>query len=88
MKNIILILTFLLSLTANSQFCPFLGPDQFLPCGVTSTTLTADLSQCVGGANPNQTTSYNVTNIPFVGQPNAGTVVNLSPMILNRVLLI
>jgi gliding motility-associated-like protein len=57
-----------------SQFCPALGPDQILPCGVGSTTLTADLSQCgPGGANPNQTTNYNVTNIPYVAQTNTGT---------------
>ena len=78
MKNVILILTLLLSLNVNSQFCPFLGPDQFLPCGVTSTTLTADLSQCGVGANPNQTTNYNVTNIPFVAQTNTGATVSLS----------
>ena len=57
-----------------SQYCPSLGPDQLLPCGVGSTTLTADLSQCgPGGVNPNQTTNYGVTNIPFVNQTNTGT---------------
>jgi len=57
-----------------SQYCPSLGPNQILPCGVGSTTLTADLSQCgPGGANPNQTTNYGVTNIPFVNQTNTGT---------------
>lgn len=61
-----------------SQYCPALGPDQFLPCGVNSTTLTADLSQCgPGGANPNQTTNYGVTNIPFVNQTNTGALVPL-----------
>jgi gliding motility-associated-like protein len=51
-----------------------LGPDQLLPCGVNSTTLTADLSQCgPGGPNPNQTTNYGVTNIPYVAQTNTGT---------------
>jgi lipid-A-disaccharide synthase len=35
-----------LAFTAASQHCPELGPDQLLPCGITSTTLTADLSQC------------------------------------------
>jgi gliding motility-associated-like protein len=57
-----------------AQYCPYLGPDQLLPCGVGSTTLTADLSQCgVGGSNPNQTTNYGVTNIPYVPQTNTGT---------------
>ena len=80
MKRTLLILfsTLALANTLFSQYCPFLGPDQFLPCGVTSTTLTADLSQCgPGGANPNQTTNYGVTQIPYVGQPNTGTNVNL-----------
>ena len=48
-----------------SQYCPYLGPDQILPCGVGSTTLTADLSQCGVGTNPNQTTNYGVTSIPY-----------------------
>jgi gliding motility-associated-like protein len=78
MKKIIFLILTLVSITSYSQFCPALGPDQFLPCGVSSATLTADLSQCGPGSNPNQTTNYSVTNIPFVGQPNAGTVVNLS----------
>jgi gliding motility-associated-like protein len=57
-----------------AQYCPYLGPDQLLPCGVGSTTLTADLSQCgPGGPNPNQTTNYGVTNIPYVPQTNTGT---------------
>ena len=83
MKNFLkiqfLILTLIFSNQIFSQYCPALGPDQFLPCGVNSTTLTADLSQCgPGGANPNQTTNYNVTNIPYVAQTNNGTLVNLS----------
>lgn len=69
-----LTLLFLFPLFVYSQFCPSLGPDQFLPCGVGSTTLTADLSQCgPGGVNPNQTTNYNVGNIPYVTQTNTGT---------------
>ena len=57
-----------------AQYCPYLGSDQLLPCGVGSTTLTADLSQCgPGGPNPNQTTNYGVTNIPYVPQTNTGT---------------
>ena len=64
---------FLFPLFAYSQFCPALGPDQILPCGIGSTTLTADLSQCgPGGANPNQTTNYGVTSIPYVNQTNTG----------------
>lgn len=67
---IILSLNYFIGLT---QFCPSLGPDQLLPCGVSSTTLTADLSQCgTGGGNPNQTTNYGVTNIPYVAQTNTG----------------
>jgi gliding motility-associated-like protein len=69
-----LLLLFLFPLFVYSQYCPALGPDQFLPCGVGTTTLTADLSQCgPGGPNPNQTTNYNVTNIPYVNQTNTGT---------------
>ena len=68
------LLLFLFPLFAFAQYCPSLGPDQLLPCGVGSTTLTADLSQCgPGGANPNQTTNYGVSNIPFVNQTNTGT---------------
>lgn len=64
---------FLFPLFAYSQFCPALGPDQILPCGIGSTTLTADLSQCgPGGANPNQTTNYSVAPIPYVNQTNTG----------------
>ena len=69
-----LLLLFLFPLFVYSQYCPYLGPNQLLPCGVNSTTLTADLSQCgPGGANPNQTTNYGVTNIPYVAQTNTGT---------------
>jgi gliding motility-associated-like protein len=67
---LILTLTYTLGF---SQYCPSLGPDQSLPCGVGSTVLTANLSQCGTGLNPNQTTNYGVTNIPYVGQTNTGT---------------
>lgn len=71
MKHLLLLLLF--PLFVYSQFCPSLGPDQILPCGVGTTTLTADLSQCgPGGANPNQTTNYNCVNIPYVNQTNTG----------------
>jgi gliding motility-associated-like protein len=69
-----LLLLFLFPFFLYSQYCPYLGPNQLLPCGVNSTTLTADLSQCgPGGPNPNQTTNYGVTNIPYVAQTNTGT---------------
>ena len=68
----ILFLT-LLSSIGYTQYCPALGPDQLLPCGVGSTTLTADLSQCgVGGPTPNQTTNYSVSPISYVNQTNTG----------------
>jgi gliding motility-associated-like protein len=73
-----LLLFILLANIGYGQYCPALGPDQLLPCGVNTTTLTADLSQCgPGGANPNQTTNYGVTNIPYVAQTNTGTQVFL-----------
>lgn len=77
MKHLLL-LFLLYPLFIYSQYCPALGPDQLLPCGVNSTTLTADLSQCgPGGPNPNQTTNYGVTNIPYAPQANAGALVQL-----------
>ena len=60
-----------------SQYCPFIGPDLTLPCGVSQTTLTADLSQCGQGALPQGTSNYGVTNIPYVAQVNNGTLVQL-----------
>jgi gliding motility-associated-like protein len=72
MKKLITFL--LLTSIGYSQYCPALGPDQLLPCGVGSTTLTADLSQCgPGGPNPKQTTDYVVNSIPYVTQTNTGT---------------
>lgn len=61
-----------------SQYCPFIGPDMQLPCGVQSTQLTANLSQCVGGQNPNATTNYQNTQIPYVAQTNTGTSLTMS----------
>ena len=80
MKNILLpIVLILISIISYGQYCPYLGPNQALPCGVTSTTLTADLSQCgPGGPNPNQTTNYGVTNIPYAPQTNTGTQLFMS----------
>ncbi len=61
-----------------AQYCPYLGPDQLLPCGVGSTTLNADLSQCGNGLNPNQTTNYGVSNITYSPDPYTnGTPVSL-----------
>ncbi len=78
MKHLLLLLFTYIALCVNGQYCPALGPDQLLPCGVNSTTLTADLSQCgPGGGNPNQTTNYGVTNIPYAPQANAGALVQL-----------
>ena len=73
MKHLFIFLILLIASTVNSQYCPALGPDQTLPCGVASTTLTADLSQCAAGTNPKQTTAYSVTSIPYVAQTNTGT---------------
>lgn len=73
MKYLITWLMLTLAFTSTSQHCPELGPDQLLPCGITSTTLTADLSQCGPGSNPNQTTGYSVAPIPYVAQTNTGT---------------
>lgn len=61
-----------------TQYCPYLGPDQLLPCGIGSTTLTADLSQCGAGTNPNQTTNYGVSPISYVTQTNTGTQLFMS----------
>lgn len=63
-----------------SQNCQYLGADQYLPCGVTSTTITADFSQCSGGATtpPKETTTYLAQNIPFAPSPTTGTQVFLS----------
>jgi gliding motility-associated-like protein len=72
MKNLLVFL--LLANIGYGQYCPALGPDQFLPCGVGSTTLTADLSQCgPGGPGPKQTTDYLVGSIPYVAQTNTST---------------
>jgi gliding motility-associated-like protein len=73
MKKLLIFL--LLTFVGYGQYCPALGPNQILPCGVGSTTLTANLSQCGTGNNPNQTTNYTVTSIPYVAQTNTGTSV-------------
>jgi hypothetical protein len=66
MKTFLIILflilgSFNLFFKTYSQNCPFIGPDIQLPCGVQSTQLTANLSQCVGGQNPLATTNYQNT---------------------------
>lgn len=76
------IFTFLIGLFFTSQifaqYCPQLGPDITLPCNSNTTTLTADLIQCVG-SQINQTNTYSITTIPYSPDPyNQGTVVNLS----------
>jgi len=77
MKLLSLLFT-VISFITYSQYCPYIGPDLTLPCGVNQTTLTADLSQCGQGALPQATSNYGVTNIPYVAQFNNGTLVQLS----------
>lgn len=78
MKNIFIILFSLIGINVYSQFCPQLGPDQILPCGVNQATLFADLSACNQGGGPQQTTNYTVSNIPFQPVAPGGTQINLS----------
>jgi hypothetical protein len=73
MKSLYILIFLLVNSIGFSQYCPSLGPNQILPCGVGSTMLTANLSLCGGGSNPNQTTDYSVSNIPYVTQTNTGT---------------
>jgi gliding motility-associated-like protein len=74
MKRLILLTYLFMSFVVFGQYCPYLGPDQNLPCGVGSTTLTADLSQCgPGGVGPKQTTNYAVSSIAYNPQTNTGT---------------
>ncbi len=77
MKHLITLIALAIAFAAKSQYCPALGADQILPCGVSTTTLTADLSQCGTGVNPKQTTSYLVNTIPYVAQTNTGTSIAL-----------
>ena len=78
MKHVYTIIAMLISIIAYTQYCPALGPDQILPCGVNTATLTADLSQCAPGSGPNGTSAYTVTQIPYVPQANTGTLVALA----------
>ena len=68
----------LLGFISIAQFCPDLGPNQILPCGVNTAVLTADLTACGAGTNPNQTTNYSVSPIPYVPQANTGTQLFMS----------
>jgi hypothetical protein len=53
--------------------CPSLGPDQYLPCGQTQATLTANLNTCLPSTvTANLTNTYAVTSIPFAPQPTVG----------------
>ncbi|MBK7310273.1 MAG: gliding motility-associated C-terminal domain-containing protein [Sphingobacteriaceae bacterium] len=66
-----------LTLGLNSVFaqnnCPSLGPDQYLPCGQTQTTLNANFTTCnPSTVTANQTNTYGVVNIPFAPQPTVG----------------
>jgi gliding motility-associated-like protein len=78
MRKLLTILFSVISFIAISQNCPELGPNQILPCGVNTAVLTADLTACVGGTNPNQTTNYSVTPIPYVTQTNTGNQLFMS----------
>ena len=77
MKHVYTIIMLLIGIIAYTQYCPALGPDQILPCGVTNATITADLSQCGAGSNPNATTAYTVSQISYAPQTNTGTLVPL-----------
>lgn len=71
-------LMFLFLGSSSQTYCPYLGPDQTLPCGVNSTTLTADLSNCSGSSTPRETNTYTVANIPFSPVVPGGNLVTLS----------
>lgn len=68
-----------IAFAGSSQNCPNLGPNLTLPCGVTTTVLTANMTACNPTTiTPNQTNTYSVTNIPFAPYANAGTAVALT----------
>lgn len=86
MKILKSILFILLTCLGYSQSFPNLGSNQILPEGVSSTTLTADLTQLSLINNPHETTDYTVSNIPYVPQTNTGNTLllnlgTISPMI-------
>jgi gliding motility-associated-like protein len=72
MRKLLTILFSVIGFIAISQNCPDLGPNQILPCGQNTAVLTANLTACVAGTNPNQTTNYSVASIPYVAQTNTG----------------
>lgn len=78
MKNILIKLSFVAFLalgasSASAQNCPNLGPDQYLPCGQTTTTLTANFSACLPTTvTAAQTNTYGVMNIPFAPSTTVG----------------
>ena len=71
MKYLKLILFILLCNIGYNQHLPYLGPDQTLSYKEESIILTADLTQCVI-TNPNETTDYTVSDIPYINQINNG----------------
>jgi gliding motility-associated-like protein len=78
MKKLIKILVLALTLIINVSYaqnnCPSLGPDQYLPCGQTQTTLNANIGTCIPSTvSPNLTTSYSVVSIPFAPSPTVGS---------------
>jgi gliding motility-associated-like protein len=79
MKKFFLFAYLLISSLIFSQNCPYIGPDITLPCGIQSTQLTADFSQCQGsGTSPLATTTYQNTQIPYVAQTNTGTSLTMT----------
>ncbi len=79
MKKIVFFAFIAISNILLSQNCPYIGPDITLPCGVTTTQLTADFSGCQGvGQSPLETTTYLNTQIPYVAQTNTGTSLTMT----------
>jgi gliding motility-associated-like protein len=76
MKILKSILFILLACVGHSQYFPNLGPNQVLPCGTQSTTLTADLTQLTPLNNPHETTNYTVSSIPYTTQTNTGGIIS------------
>lgn len=77
MNNLIKVLFLFISYIGYTQQCTYLGPDMYLPYDTPSTVLFADLTQCVATPNPNQTTEYEVVNIPYTTQTNTGTSLSM-----------
>jgi len=79
-KTVVLLATCFSIFNLNAQLCQYLGPDQYLPCGTSTTTITADFSQCNSNPipPPKETNTYLVQNIPFTPSPATGTQVFLS----------